>query len=71
MTLKVDKSEVRHIGRKIAPTHKIMSTADTGTQERSRNHCREFPQHISSMVSVGKIAEKGNKMIKNIVTTLA
>lgn len=64
MTLKVDKCEVGHIGRKITSTHKIMSKAETGTQERSRNHCREFPGHISSMVSVGKIAERGNKIRK-------
>lgn len=48
-----------------------MSTADTGTQERSRNHCREHPEHISSMVTVGKIAERGNKMMKNIVASSA
>jgi len=71
MTLKVDKYEVGHIGRKITSAQKIVSTTDTGTQERSRNHCREFPEHISSMVSAGKIAERENKIIKNIVTTSA
>lgn len=49
--------------------HKIMSSADTGIQEKSRNYCRGFPEHINSMVSVGKIAE-GNKIIKSIVTAL-
>lgn len=46
-----------------------MSSADTGIQEKSRNYCREFPEHISYIVSVGKIAE-GNKNIKSIVTVL-
>lgn len=37
-----------------------MSTADTGTQEGSRTHCKEIPDHSDSTLRVGKNAEKKN-----------